>query len=166
MPRYRWCAKARASSQRTSRNDEVIREAWQPVNMRYADRPQPLVTAFMNKYRQHIRGSPMEVRRLDAQTLQVRARKMGENTANGIDLWSIRLLKRLPGVFWDRTARGGGHEKMAGQSGRRFHIAGAQGRRGRGPHEAETVDIPVLNIPNMGRGAHGRRHEMAGNVGP
>ena len=84
--------------------DEVIREAWRPVNMRYADRPEPSVTAFMNRYRQHIRGSPMEARRLDAQTLQARARKMGEKTADGIDLWSIRLLKRLPGVFWDKLA--------------------------------------------------------------
>ena len=84
--------------------DEVIREAWRPVNMRYADRPEPSVTAFMNGCRQHIRGSPMEARRLDAQTLQDRVRKMGEKTANGIDLWSIRLLKRLPGVFWDRLA--------------------------------------------------------------
>ena len=42
--------------------DEVIREAWRPINMRYADRPEPSVTAFMNKYKQHIRGTPMEAR--------------------------------------------------------------------------------------------------------
>ena len=84
--------------------DEVIGEASQPVNMRYADRLEPSVTAFMNKYRQHIRGSPMEARQLNAQTLQAKARKMGEKTANGIDIWSIRLLKRLPRVFWDRLA--------------------------------------------------------------
>ena len=84
--------------------DEVIRESWRPVNMPYADRPEPSVTAFMNNYRQHIRGSPREARQLDAETLQARARKMGEKTANGIDLWSIMVLKRLPGVFWDRLA--------------------------------------------------------------
>ena len=84
--------------------DEVIKEAWRAVNMRYADRREPSLTVFMNRYRTHIRCSPMAARRLDAQTLHARARKMGEKTANGIDLWSIRLLKRLPGLFRDKLA--------------------------------------------------------------
>ena len=32
-------------------------------------------------------------------------RKMGLKTANGIDLWSIALLKRLPTPFWDALAK-------------------------------------------------------------
>ena len=35
---------------------------------------------------------------------QTHTHKMGMNTANGIDLWSIRLPKRLPAPFWDALA--------------------------------------------------------------
>ena len=44
----------------------------------------------------HMRSSPMQARHLDGPALQHRAKKMGEKTANGMDLWSIKLLKRLP----------------------------------------------------------------------
>ena len=46
----------------------------------------------------------MKVRALDGQVLRSRALKMGEKTANGMDLWSIKLLKTLPGPFWDKLS--------------------------------------------------------------
>ena len=84
--------------------DEVIRKAWRPINLRYEHRPEPSVDIFMQQYRRHIRSVPMKVRALDGQVLRSRAQKMGEKTANGMDLWSIKLLKRLPGPFWDKLA--------------------------------------------------------------
>ena len=142
--------------------DDVIREAWRPINMRYADRPQPSVTAFMNKYKQHIRGTPMEARRLDALTLQARARKMGEKTANGIDLWSIRLLKRPPGVLWDKLA----DLLRAVEATGRWPDRVARGFTSLVPHEVGTTESSVANLSDMGRSAYGRCHEVAGNVGP
>ena len=41
---------------------------------------------------------------LTGDVLLQRARKMGVKTANGLDLWSISLLKRLPAPFWDALA--------------------------------------------------------------
>ena len=58
--------------------DEVIRDAWRPVNMRYADRSEPSLTAFMDRYRQQIRGSPMATQRLDAQACRPERGKWGE----------------------------------------------------------------------------------------
>ena len=46
----------------------------------------------------------MKARVLMGGVLLQRARKMGLKTANGIDLWSTALLKRLPTPFWDAVA--------------------------------------------------------------
>ena len=59
---------------------------------------------FMDEFRRHVKHSPMKARVLTGDVLLQRARKMGMNTANRIDLWSIRLLKRLPAPFWDALA--------------------------------------------------------------
>ena len=84
--------------------DSVIRAAWQPINGRYAEKPEPSVEQFMKEYRRHIRHSAMTARVLTREVLQERARKMGMKTANGIDQWSIALLTRLPTPFWDTLA--------------------------------------------------------------
>ena len=84
--------------------DEVIRGAWCPVNLKYEHRPEPSVEAFMRHYQQHVWSIPMQARCLDGSALQRRAKKMGEKTANGMDLWSIKLPKRLPMQHWDKPA--------------------------------------------------------------
>ena len=84
--------------------DEVIRKAWRPINLCYEHRPEPSVDIFMQQYRRHIRSVPIKVRVLNWQVLRNLAQKMGEKTANGMELWSIKLLKRLPGPFWDKLA--------------------------------------------------------------
>ena len=84
--------------------DEAIRAAWAPVNTRYEATPEPSVDKFMQEYRHHVRHSAMKARMLTGDVLLQRARKMGVKTANGLDLWSIGLLKRLPTPFWDALA--------------------------------------------------------------
>ena len=81
--------------------DSAIRTAWKPINKRYGSQPEPLVEKIMNTYRQHVKHSEMKARVLTGDVLLQRARKMGLKTANGIDLWSIALLRRLPTPFWD-----------------------------------------------------------------
>ena len=85
-----------------SEMEAAIRAAWKPINRRYE--LVPSVDKFMNEYRRHVKHSPMMARVLTGDVLLQRARKMGMNTANGINLWSIRLLKRLPAPFWDALA--------------------------------------------------------------
>ena len=51
-----------------------------------------------------VKHSPMKARVLTGDVLLQSARKMGVETANGLDLWSIKLLKRLPAPFWDALA--------------------------------------------------------------
>ena len=84
--------------------DEVIRGARRPVNLRYEHEPEPSVEVFMQHCRQYVRSSPMQARHLDGPALQRRANKMGEKIANGMVLWSIKLLKRLPMQHWDKLA--------------------------------------------------------------
>ena len=84
--------------------DEAIRAAWAPVNRRYEASPEPSVDKFMQEYRHHVRHSAMKARMLTGDVLLQRARKMGVKAANGPDLWSISLLKRLPTPFWDALA--------------------------------------------------------------
>ena len=47
----------------------------------------------MKEYRHHVRRSAMKARMLTGDMLLQRARKMGVKTANGLDLWSISLLR-------------------------------------------------------------------------
>ena len=84
--------------------DEAIRAAWKPINKRYESIPEPSVDKFMDEYRRHVKHGPMKARELTGDVLLQRARKMGVKTANGLDLWSIKLLKRLPAPFWDALA--------------------------------------------------------------
>ena len=46
----------------------------------------------------------MKAKVLTGDVLLQRAHKMGVKTANGLDLWSISLLKRLPAPFRDALA--------------------------------------------------------------
>ena len=71
------------------------------MNRRYEATPEPSVDKFMKEYRQHVRRSAMKARVLTGDVLLHRASKMGVKTANGLDLWSISLLKCLPATFWD-----------------------------------------------------------------
>ena len=99
-----------------SKMDAAIRAAWKPINRRYESVPEPSVDKFMDKYRHHVKHGPLKARVLTGDVLVQRARKMGVKTANGLDLWSIKLLKRLLAAFWDHwrncrglwNARGGG----------------------------------------------------------
>ena len=84
--------------------DKVIIGAWRPVNLMYEHRPEPLVEIFMQHYRKHVRSSPMQARYVDGPALERKAKKMGGKKANGMDLWSIKLLKRLPMQYWDKLA--------------------------------------------------------------
>ena len=84
--------------------DSAIRAAWKPINKRYDSVPEPSMNKFMNEYRRHVKHSPMKARVLTGEVLLQCARKMGLKTANGIDLWSIPPLKRLPTPFRDAPA--------------------------------------------------------------
>ena len=77
--------------------DEVIRGAWRPVNT-FA--PAGTIGASLHAAPPAARtSSPMQRRHLDGPALHCWAKKMGQKTANGMDLLSIRLLKRLPMLY-------------------------------------------------------------------
>ena len=58
----------------------------------------------MQEYRHHIKHRTMKARSLTGAMLRKRAGQMGVKTADGLDLWSVALLKRLPMTFWDALA--------------------------------------------------------------
>ena len=66
--------------------------------------PDPSVQHFMQEYRLHIHHSDMTARVLTGAVLLKRAATMGVTAANGLDQWSISMLKRLPMFFWDALA--------------------------------------------------------------
>ena len=96
--------------------DEAIRAAWAPVNRRYEATPEPSVDKFKKEYQHHVRRSAMKARVLRGDVLLQRAPKMGMKTANGLDLWSISLLKRPPATFRDALV---GLLRMVERTGRR-----------------------------------------------
>ena len=58
----------------------------------------------MQQYWRYIRHSDMTARVLTGAVLLKRAARMGVKTANGLDRWSILMLKRLSMIFWDALA--------------------------------------------------------------
>ena len=84
--------------------DEVIRAAWRPINRRYEVSSEPSVQRFMQDYRPYICHTAMTARVLTGMVMLKRAANMGVKTTNGLDQWSILLLKRLPMAFWDALA--------------------------------------------------------------
>ena len=134
--------------------DAAIRAAWKPINRRYESMLEPSVDKFMDEDQHHVKHSPLKARVLTGDVLLQRATKMGVKTANGLDVWSIKLLKPLLAPLWDAggIAEGGGtHGTMARVGGGGLHIIGAQRGRRRRPHEAETTDGVVADIQDLGR---------------
>ena len=85
--------------------DKAIRAAWVPVNRHYETTPELSVDRFMKEYGHHVRRRAIKARVFTGDMLLQRARKMGMKTANGLDLSSNSLLKRLPTRFRDALAQ-------------------------------------------------------------
>ena len=74
--------------------DGLLREAWGPMNRKYAEAPEPCPEAFMAKYRRYLRKIPMLASQLTGGLLRKRLRAMSPSSM-GLDGWSLQNLRSL-----------------------------------------------------------------------
>ena len=74
--------------------DALVREAWAPINQKYAAVPEPCLEAFLRAYGRHIRGVPMAAQPLTG----------NGGSALGLDGWGERDLRLLPARLMDWLA--------------------------------------------------------------
>ena len=162
--------------------DGLLREAWGPINRKYAEAPEPCPEACMAKYGHHLRKVPMLASKVTGGLLRKRLRAMLPSFM-GLDGWSLQDVRSLPDRAMDWLAqllqdhapvtRGRmraqfllPHGPAAADSGGRGQVAGRSSRRDTGPSSrnlgrrapwAPVADGPVHGLLAEVRGSGIRR---------
>ena len=75
--------------------DDVLQDAWRPVNWKYAEAPKEDPAEFLRRYGHHVRQVPMLASPLTGRRLR-RALPQMRPSALGQDGWSLAELWALP----------------------------------------------------------------------